>query len=486
MRKLLLFLVPFIGIISPTVSASPALYLLNDNSQNVFQTNFNREASFASPSSFADRNTASSPKRYDGYVLARFASPKVSIPFLEILSDNTVDIWGITSEHVDAFLSPEVYRKLESNPDLKFEILSTDVQSKIDRQMEALKTRTVKVFNPEEPEEWFKSYHKYDEIVAWFKGLQKQYPDLLEFYDSIGLTHEKRNITAIKITNRNSNVETKNQFWIQGNQHAREWIGGAVAQYISYQLLSLYRKDDQITYLLNNFEFIIVPFMNPDGYIYTWEHDRLWRKNRRNNGRGSYGVDLNRNWDANWGKGGSSKLPFSETYRGPHVASEPEVKALSKFYLEHERIIAAIDLHSYSQLILRPLGWSTHGFPHEKQHKKVCDEMSDLMFKVHRKKYVSQPSIDLYPTTGGASDWFYLQKRDVKNLGTLSIQNKKAKEFQAYGITIELRPTPEWWGPGFVLPPEEILPTGEEAFHGVFHYFTYSIKHILTDVNGEP
>jgi murein tripeptide amidase MpaA len=47
---------------------------------------------------------------------------------------------------------------------------------------------------------------------------------------------------------------------------------------------------------MDNTLFIVVPVLNVDGYVYTWEIDRLWHKNRRQNGDGSFGVDLNRNW----------------------------------------------------------------------------------------------------------------------------------------------------------------------------------------------
>ena len=92
----------------------------------------------------------------------------------------------------------------------------------------------------------------------------------------------------------------------------------------------------QVTHLLNNLEFIIIPFVNPDGYVvskslkeregeggteggrerfvhcfgislqFTWSQDRLWRKNRHmvDSQKGlphpCVGVDINRNFPLGW------------------------------------------------------------------------------------------------------------------------------------------------------------------------------------------
>ena len=73
--------------------------------------------------------------------------------------------------------------------------------------------------------------------------------------------------------------------------------------------------------LLDELEFVIVPLVNPDGYVvslyitisvihdaffllcvqYSWTHDRLWRKNRRvNSGSLCRGVNLDRNYNDHW------------------------------------------------------------------------------------------------------------------------------------------------------------------------------------------
>lgn len=81
-----------------------------------------------------------------------------------------------------------------------------------------------------------------------------------------------------------------------GAIHAREWIGPAVVSYIATSLLSGYGTDESITKLLDTFSYTIIPVLNIDGYIYTHEKDRMWRKNMQPNNFFCKGVDVNRNW----------------------------------------------------------------------------------------------------------------------------------------------------------------------------------------------
>lgn len=36
--------------------------------------------------------------------------------------------------------------------------------------------------------------------------------------------------------------------------------------------------------LLKSFTFTVIPTINPDGFAYSHEHSRLWRKNRQDTG----------------------------------------------------------------------------------------------------------------------------------------------------------------------------------------------------------
>jgi extracellular matrix protein 14 len=62
---------------------------------------------------------------------------------------------------------------------------------------------------------------------------------------------------------------------MNGGIHAREWISSHTATFIITSLLTQYGKNKEITYLLDNIEFIIAPHINPDGYEFSRTQDRM-------------------------------------------------------------------------------------------------------------------------------------------------------------------------------------------------------------------
>lgn len=103
------------------------------------------------------------------------------------------------------------------------------------------------------------------------------------------------------------------------------------------------------------------PLVNPDGYEYSHTTDRLWRKNRSNNGFiRCAGVDLNRNYGYQFGGAGTSNSRCSEIYRGTSAFSEPETLAHKRFFDQtKEKFKAFLTFHSYGQYILYPWGYNT-------------------------------------------------------------------------------------------------------------------------------
>eukprot|EP00026_Physarum_polycephalum_P007245 Phypoly_transcript_07303.p1 GENE.Phypoly_transcript_07303~~Phypoly_transcript_07303.p1 ORF type:complete len:408 (+),score=50.77 Phypoly_transcript_07303:397-1620(+) len=301
--------------------------------------------------------------------------------------------------------------------------------------------------------DFFLAYHTYDEFAAYYANLTSTYATISKFIPSIGTSIQGRNIFGVTITG--TATGTKKQIFISGGQHAREWIAPATTAYLITQLVSLYGSNPQVQKILDTTIFHFIPLVNPDGYFYTWSgaSNRLWRKNRRLNSNGSYGVDLNRNWNDHWGGQGSSHTPTSDTYCGTAPFSEPESWAVSKYVTENGPFAGAIDYHSYSQLILRPYGWTNALPPNDARAKTVGDTIRARILAVNNVAYTSQPSWQLYYTTGSAQDWYYSQAS------------------VPLSYTIELRDTGRY---GFQLPAAEIKPTGAENWAG-FLYFAESV-----------
>ena len=170
-------------------------------------------------------------------------------------------------------------------------------------------------------------------------------------------------------------------------------------RYIAEQLLT--SSDPRVRSIVNNLEFAIAPVVNPDGYAFTWDSDRLWRKNRRYN-EFCHGVDLNRNWAEKWGLCGASTNPCSDTFRGPEAMSEPESSAIANYVVAEisaERsIVAAIDFHAYGELILRPYGWALprEAVPEtDPETSALATRVQSAIESVHGHRYTSEHAAEL-------------------------------------------------------------------------------------------
>ncbi|XP_065909435.1 carboxypeptidase O-like [Dysidea avara] len=378
---------------------------------------------------------------YDNQVVIRCSSIS-RVQYQTISTQPGVDIWAIKKDQIDVRVSRENMMWLR-----QLGVHCTMLHDSVEQLVQKFEQKlTVK-------QEWFEEYHKYDDIIKWYEELADQYSNIVTYYPTIGKSYEGRDMPAVHITG--STAPNTFKMYFQCQIHAREWISGAVCGYIVNYLLENYGNNEDVTKLLDSLEFIFIPFVNPDGYAYTWSNDRLWRKNRRP-GTPCDGVDLNRNYDDHWSENGSSNNPCSETYHGTGPESEPETQNTANYFKNQNAIIGAIDWHSYGQLILRPYGWTSEDSPDEPRLKAIGDEMRDLIIDVHDEYYTSQKGIGLYPTTGTASDWFYSDNANLNN-----------GDYRAAGITIELRDNGQ---SGFLLPPDQIIPNGEEIIPAVMYY----------------
>ena len=108
--------------------------------------------------------------------------------------------------------------------------------------------------------------------------------------------------------------------------------------------------------LFRAFTFTIIPTINPDGYAYSHDHHRMWRKNRQDVGSPiCVGIDLNSNWGYKWHPVKSS--PCSDQYSGKEAFESYETKAVADYFAKDtaedgkpRHVHAFVDLHSYGQL----------------------------------------------------------------------------------------------------------------------------------------
>jgi len=212
--------------------------------------------------------------------------------------------------------------------------------------------------------------------------------------------------------------------------------------YMLNQILAEYESNQA----LSAFSWTVFPVINPDGYIYT-QTDRMWRKNRRKNNALCFGVDTNRNWNNHFNQGGSSTNPCSETYCGPSPFSEPEETALANYLGNATNVQGYIDFHSYSQLWMTPWGWTVQKPVDYNTQIAGANAAVKALTAVYGTQYTTGDIYStIYEATGSSVDYTY---------GNVDIK---------YSYAVELRDQGQY---GFLLPPNQILPSGKETFAGL-------------------
>lgn len=287
-------------------------------------------------------------------------------------------------------------------------------------------------------------YLKYAEMLAELDAMANLYPNLITVKAPIStfLTHENRPIYHVKISdNPNTNESGEPKILYTAIHHAREPMSMMETIFYMWYLLENYGTNDEITYIVNNTQMFFVPCINPDGYVYNETTNPtgggMWRKNRRNNGGGVYGVDLNRNYSYGWGTTGTSTSTSNDTYCGPAVFSEPETQAM-RWLVQNHKFDFAFNAHTYAEDILFPIGTTTAEFA---DHHAYFQAHTDNM--VEQNGYTSMKSSSLYPASGDSDDYMYKLDIGIGVKDTIFVH------------------TPEV-GTAFWQPQSEIVPTCQE------------------------
>lgn len=267
--------------------------------------------------------------------------------------------------------------------------------------------------------------YTYEVLTEDLVELVEKYPQLIT-YKSLTTTTYGRKIWAIKLGHGDTTI------LLNGAHHAREWMTSAVLMKMLETYAEAYngkqKIDGQPSNILNDVTIWFVPMVNPDGVTlqqfgryafpaYTHQgfiemndgstNFRRWKAN-------IHGIDLNRQYPANWENlEGVSKKPSYQFYKGKEPLEADEVKALVNFTYEVEPEIA-VSYHSSGNVLF----WGYHlwGLTHTTDYTKDFYNIAEKIEELTTYKLEHPES---YQQGGGYTDWF-------------------VEEFEKPGLTVEI------------------------------------------------
>ncbi|KAJ4336079.1 hypothetical protein N0V87_005659 [Didymella glomerata] len=387
---------------------------------------------------------------YDDWKVFRVNGPSNTAKFQEVVQKLQLDVWKgkpSSGDVVDVSVAPEQLSAFEdATKDFETKIMHENLGASISDE----NTFSVYAAGAVPNATWFNSYHSLADHYQWISDLAAAYPSNAEVI-SAGKSVEGRDIKGIHIWGSGGKGSQKAVVW-HSTVHAREWITTMVNEYAAYQLLT--STDATTAAFKNKYDFYIFPVVNPDGFYFTQNSNRLWRKNRQSTPSAScIGRDINRNWaHKSWGQAqGASTSPCDEDYKGPSAGDGVETKAL-KAQLDSlaagKGIQLYMDIHSYSQLWMYPYGYTCNGaVPNSASYASLTKGAIAAVKAVHGTTFTGGPICNtIYQVSGDSVDYA------LENAGT------------KYSMTVELRDTGNY---GFVLPANQIKPSGEEMWAGL-------------------
>lgn len=217
--------------------------------------------------------------------------------------------------------------------------------------------------------------YTYTEMKTDILQLCKKYPGIIS-YEVAGKSWDNRNIYELTL----GNPEAEKVILVQASIHAREYMTAQlVMRQMEFYCANYYTGAYKGKYYSDLFEhvcFKVIPMANPDGvtisqYGYIGIRDTALRNKVRQIGRvfgrgrrlyyttwkaNARGVDLNRNFDAYWGKLATSvHFANGNGYKGPSPVSEKESQTLVRV-TEKEKPTAVISYHAMGRILFWNFG----------------------------------------------------------------------------------------------------------------------------------
>ncbi|CAH4000652.1 unnamed protein product [Pieris brassicae] len=239
----------------------------------------------------------------------------------------------------------EEFLNVLAKEEISHRVHSKDIKYQLDIEDELIESRHAEFRARSTPEKPYDNYLRLDAIYNYMDEVAANFSNIVKQVTA-GRSFEGRPIKYLKISSSNFEDRSKSVIFVDATMHAREWITTAAAVYAIHKLVE--NRTD--TELLDNFDWIIMPVSNPDGYEYSHTNERFWRKTRSiDQNLISFlcrGVDGNRNFDIHWGIVGTSDHNCADIYGGSKPFSENETRIVRDVLNENlSRMILYITIH---------------------------------------------------------------------------------------------------------------------------------------------
>lgn len=157
---------------------------------------------------------------------------------------------------------------------------------------------------------------------------------------------------------------------------------------------------------------------------------------------------MNRNFDHTFGGEGSSNDPCSHIYSGAYPFSELETKSMADLLWSlKDRVKFYLTIHSYNQLWACPYAYTTDTSKSLGKHMRVLRSIQRAVQEAEGVHYEIGPlGASLYVGSGFGLDFAY-DKCGIEHSYLVELRDKGAN--------------------GFVLPPDQIMPTARETLAGL-------------------
>jgi zinc carboxypeptidase len=259
------------------------------------------------------------------------------------------------------------------------------------------------------------TFHTLDEIVAHVENYSTLNPGVADV-QVIGASLDGLPIYDVVLTNE-SRPAPKPHLLLDGGHHGNEIAGTELVLY-TLDFLLANQRNATVAHLLDTFEMHFVPLVNPDGYV---------RQTRGN----ALGVNLNRNYDIDWGNvyGASNpvmgaaahatgqavpSVPIAAENCGDAPFSEPEARAMRDLMARlHDDFAFYLTMHTPTNGLVAP--WGAGDPPFELPANDSAVFEAELQWTRDHTEYAAGKaqwgnfSAGLpYSASGSSSDWAYM------------------------------------------------------------------------------